>query len=67
MNANEFWTWWFTDEATGKRRKTTYKMTRKVAVERFGEVQPVLGSMEIRELAETHVDFNDGHGWWQKD
>ena len=67
MNATEFWIWWFTDEATGKRRKTTYKMTRKVAIERFGEVQPVPGSMEIRDLAETHVDLNDDHGWWQKD
>jgi hypothetical protein len=59
MSATEFWIWWYTDEATGKRLRTTYKMTRKLAIERFGEVQPVPGSMELREMAAVHVDPNE--------
>ena len=42
-------------------------MTRKAAIERFGEVQPVPGSMEVRDLAETREAQHDAHGWWQKD
>jgi hypothetical protein len=59
MSATEFWIWWYTDEATGKRLRTTYKMTRKLAIERFGEVQPVPGSMELCEMAAVHVDPNE--------
>ena len=67
MSATEFWIWWYTDEATGKRRRTTYKMTRKVAIERFGEAQPVPGSMEVRDLADTQAVPSKAHRWWQKD
>jgi hypothetical protein len=49
----EFWLWWITDERTGKRRKTTYRMTRAEAFERFPDAGPVEGSMEIRNLPET--------------
>lgn len=67
MSATEFWIWWYTDEATGKRRRTTYKMTRKVAIDRFGEAQPVPGSMEVRDLADAQADSSKVPGGWHKD
>ena len=64
----ELWKWWITDEVTGKRRKTTYLLTRRVAVERFGnDVQPVSGSMEVRDLPETYEEQHHSSGWWSDD
>ena len=64
----EFWKWWTTDGVTGKRRQTTYLLTREVAVERFGnDVQPVSGSMEMRSLPETQEEQRHPSGWWSDD
>jgi hypothetical protein len=44
------WLWTITDEITGKRRQTRYRMTEEQARERFGDdAQKVEGSMEIRQ------------------
>jgi hypothetical protein len=46
----EFFRWWITDERTGKRRSTTYRMRRDEAAERFPDAEPDLDSREIRDL-----------------
>ena len=47
----EFFRWWITDERTGKRRRTTYKVTRAEAHERFGDdAEPDPHSREVRDL-----------------
>ena len=56
LKPTEFWNWWIRDELSGKRRQTTYKMTREVAVERFPDAEPVAGSMEIRNLPESYEE-----------
>lgn len=49
----EFFRWYITDERTGKRRLTTYAMTREQAKERFGDdAEPDLRSREVRHLPE---------------
>ena len=43
------WLWTITDELTGKRRQTRYRMTEEQARERFGDdAQKVDGSLEVR-------------------
>jgi hypothetical protein len=45
------WLWTITDEITGKRRQTRYRMTEEQARERFGDdAQKVEGSLEIRSV-----------------
>ena len=48
----EFHRWFITDE-TGRRRKTTYRMTREDALQRFPGAEPVPGTVEIRNLPDT--------------
>jgi len=48
----EYFRWYITDERTGKRRLTTYAMTRADAVERFPDAEPDLGTREVRDLPE---------------
>jgi len=48
----EFFRWWITDERTGKRRRTTYKMTRATAAERYPGAEPDLPSREVYNLPE---------------
>ena len=50
--STEFWRWWVTDEF-GVRRKTTYRMTRDTALDRFPDAQPVPGTVEIRQLSNS--------------
>ena len=52
VKPTEFSLWWITDARTGKRRKTTYRMTRVDAIERFPDAQRVYGELEIRNLPE---------------
>ena len=35
MKPTEYWLWWITNESTGKRRRTAYRMTRHEALSRF--------------------------------
>jgi hypothetical protein len=46
----EFFRWFIVDERTGKRRLTTYAMTRKHAAERFPDAEPDLRTREVRNL-----------------
>ena len=46
----EFFRWWITDERTGKRRLTTYKMTRADTAERYPGADPNLQTREVRDL-----------------
>jgi hypothetical protein len=46
----EYFRWWITDERTGKRRLTTYKMTRAQAAERYPGAEPDLQTCEVRHL-----------------
>jgi len=48
----EFFRWWSVDERTGKRRLTSYAMTRADAAERFQDAEPDLGTREIRDFPE---------------
>ena len=60
MKPTEFWQWWITDEF-GRRRKTSYRMSRETALERHPDAEPVAGSMEIRNLPET-LEEQDAKG-----
>jgi len=46
----EFFQWWIVDERTGKRRLTTYKLSRADAARAFPGADPHLQSSEIRNL-----------------
>ena len=46
----EFFRWYITDERTGKRRLTTYKLTRADALRAFPDAAPDLQSREVRNL-----------------
>ena len=48
----EFLLWWITDEF-GQRCKTTYRMSRQVALFRYPGARAVPGSVEIRNLPDT--------------
>ena len=48
--ATEFFRWCIFDERTGKRRKTTYMLTRADAERAFPGAQPDLQSREVRNL-----------------
>jgi hypothetical protein len=48
------WLWTITDELTGKRRQTSYRMTEEQARERFGDdAVKVEGSLEVRRIGST--------------
>ncbi len=36
----EFWLWWFTDES-GRRRRTSFRMSRDDAVKRYPDAEPI--------------------------
>jgi len=48
----EFWLWWFTDES-GRRRRTSFRMSREDAVKRYPDAEPIPGTLEIRNLSGT--------------
>jgi hypothetical protein len=48
----EFFRWWITDERTGKRRRTSYKLTRADAERQYPGAEPDLQSREVRHLSE---------------
>jgi hypothetical protein len=52
LTATEFFRWYIVDDRTGKRRRTTYKMNRADAAERFPGAEPDLQSREVRHLYE---------------
>ena len=46
----EFFKWWIDDERTGKRRLSTYKLSRVNADRAFPGAEPDLSTREIRNL-----------------
>ena len=48
----EFFHWYIVDERTGKRERTTYKLTRKDAEQAFPGAEPDLQSREVRDLSD---------------
>ena len=48
----EFFHWYITDERTGKRRLTTYKLKRADAERQFPGAEPDLQTREVRMLPE---------------
>jgi len=46
----EFFRWYITDETTGKRRLTGYKMDRATALERYPDAEPFEPSREVRQV-----------------
>jgi len=48
----EFFRLWITDERTGKRRLTTYKLKRADAERQFPGAEPHLQTREVRDLPE---------------
>ena len=63
----EYWLWWITDETTGKRRRTAYRMTRHEALSRFPGAEPVFGTMEIRNLPERDEEQHRSGGRWTRE
>ena len=58
MPTIELWLFTVTDPLTGKRRRTTYRMTMEEARVRYLDPEPVPSSLERREVNEQAV----GHG-----
>jgi hypothetical protein len=52
MPTIELWLFKITDERTGKRRRTTYRLTPEDARERYADPEPVAGSLERREVGD---------------
>ena len=57
----EFFRWWIVDERTGKRRLTSYAMTRANAMERYPGAEPDMRTREVRDLPEP----GSVHGNWK--
>ena len=55
MKETAFYFWWITSEITGKRKKTTWRMTVEVAQQRHPGATPVEGSREVRPVSYTHL------------
>ena len=66
MTPTEFYNWWFTDERTGERRLTTYKLSRADAQRAFPGAEPDLQSRELRHLPkadEAPANHRTGREW----
>jgi hypothetical protein len=58
IKPTEFYKWWVTDPETGARIRTTYRMDRKTALERFPGAQPDPLTREVRNLPESPDEWN---------
>jgi hypothetical protein len=66
MTPTEFYNWWITDERTGERRLTTYKLTRANAERAFPGAEPDLQTRELRHLpkaGDAPANSRPGGGW----
>jgi hypothetical protein len=57
--ATELFRWWITDERSGKRRRTTYKLTREQAARQWADAEPDLQSREVRNLPDPGEDVGN--------
>ena len=64
-NTTEFFRWWTMDELTGKRRLTTYKLTRADAARAFPGAEPDLETREVRDLLvpDSRSNTRPGQPW----
>ena len=65
-NPTEFFNWYITDERTGERRLTTYKLSRPDAERAFPGAEPDLQTREVRNLpgaGETPPNSRPGGRW----
>lgn len=53
MRQVEYFHWIVTDERTGQRRRTRFRMSREVARQAYPDAEPVPGSREWRWLPDT--------------
>ncbi len=60
MKSVEHWKWWVPhDVKPGKLVKTAWKMDCTTAQRRWPGCEPVAGSMELRQMAETDTEKAD--------
>jgi hypothetical protein len=58
----EFFRWWITDEVTGKRRKTSYRMDRAPSLERYPDAEPDPSSREVRQVYQPREQVPPQYG-----
>jgi hypothetical protein len=55
MPTIELWLFTVTDPLTGKRRRTSYRLTVEEAHQRYADPEPVPGSLERREVTDQPI------------
>jgi hypothetical protein len=58
MRQVEFWRWAYTDPETGARKRTTYRMSREDAEQRFPGAEPIEGTREVRNLPDGPEEWD---------
>lgn len=53
MKQVDYWLWWITSERTGKRVRTSFRMTEAVARERYPDAERIEGTCETRTVPEN--------------
>jgi hypothetical protein len=53
---------WIADEVTGKRRKTSYRMDRETALERYPDAEPDPSSSEVRPVYQPGKEVPPQYG-----
>jgi hypothetical protein len=53
---------WIADEVTGKRRKTSYRMDRETAPERYPDAEPDPNSREVRQVYQPGEEVPPQYG-----
>ena len=67
MKTTEMFWWWIVDPRAGKRRKTTYRLTREDAERQFPGAEPDLLSVEVRMLPESPAEYQFNSAWQRKE
>lgn len=60
LDPKAFYLWEITDERTGKRRRTSYRMQPATALERHPDATPDLASKELRTYIGNAADLGRG-------
>ena len=58
MKQVEYFRWLVTDPETGAIRRTTYRMTREQAEQRFPGATPIEGTLEVRGVPDSADEWN---------
>jgi hypothetical protein len=58
MRQVEFFRWVYNDLETGARKRTTYRMSREDAEQRFPGAEPIEGTREVRNLPESPDEWD---------